>query len=505
MRDHEAQLSTDHLLGSLDRSSARGGVMTFSAQAGKVVLQLVTVVVLARLLPPSAFGLIAMVAAINSVFDLVKEFGLSAATIRVPRITHDEVTGLFWINTAAGIMIAAVLIAVAPAIADFYGQPSLTSVTRCLALGFILSGLSVQHWALMRRQMRFGVVVAIDFASESTGFLLALTLALLHAGYWALVAQRLAVPAVGFVACWSFCPWRPGLPRRISTIGALVSFGASVTGVNVAATLTRSLDQTLIGWLWGAGALGFYERASRLLMTPTTNIIVPLYSVVMPLLSRLDRDSERYRRVFCKIIEMLAMVVMPGAALAAVTADWVVAFLFGPQWRAAEPLVMWFAIAAAYQPVAQMMGLLYLTQGRGPDMLRAAVVDAALCIAAILAALRFGPVAVAASLAVAGWTLRFPVAIYLSTRRGPVSAADATGAVIPAVAGALVVAVTVLLARRVMSPMTIPADLSLAIAALVALASALATLSILPKSRRTLRDLARLPQLLRGSKSGFVA
>ena len=497
MPDRAAALRTDHLLPDLGRRSATGGIVTFCAQAGKVVLQLVTVAVLARLLPPAAFGLIAMVAALNTIFDLVKEFGLSAATIRKSDITHGEVSALFWINTAAGALITAGLILLAPAVAALYGQPALVGVMRCLAFGFLLSGLSVQHWALLRRQMRFGTIALIDVGSEAIGFLVALILATHHAGYWALVAQRVSVPAVALVASWALCPWRPGRPQRVAGIGALLSFGASVTGVNVAAALTRSLDQMLVGLLWGAGALGLYERAAKLLLTPTATLVGPLYSISMPLLSRLDGERGRYRHAFCAIVEMLAIVAMPGAALVAVSADGVVAVMFGASWKGAAPLVACFAIAAAYQPVAQLLGLLYLTQDRGREMLRAALIDAALCIAAILVGLRFGPFAVAASLAAVGWGLRLPVAMFLATRRGPVRIADVMAAIAPATMAAGVVACAVTLVREVVLPADLNAGLGLAIAAAVAMACAVVTLSALPHSRRTLLEMVRIPQRMR--------
>ncbi|MGH6799714.1 MAG: oligosaccharide flippase family protein, partial [Roseiarcus sp.] len=166
LKDHDRHLRTDQLVADIRRRSVRGGVMTLGAQGIKIAVQFGAVVALARLLPPAAFGLIAMVAALNAVLDLIKEFGLSAATIQKPDITHGQVTALFWINAASGAAITLALIAAAPAIAQFYGQPALLGVTRWLSLGFLLNGLTNQHWALLRRQMRFGVVAMLETGAE---------------------------------------------------------------------------------------------------------------------------------------------------------------------------------------------------------------------------------------------------------------------------------------------------------------------------------------------------
>lgn len=498
MRDRAAALSTAHLRADLGRRSARGGIVTFGAQAGRIGLQFVTVAVLARLLPPSSFGLIAMVAAINTIFDLVKEFGLSAATIRKSDITHDEVSALFWINAAAGAAITAALTLAAPAVAALYGEPALVAVMRWLALGFLLSGLSVQHWALLRRQMRFGAIAVVDVGSDAAGFLIAILMATHHGDYWALVAQRVSAPALSLLASWLLCPWRPGPPRRVAGLGALIGFGASVTGVNVAAALTRSLDQMLVGKLWGADVLGLYERAAKLLLSPTAALVAPLYSISMPLLSRLDEDEGRYRYAFTAIVETLAIIAMPGAALVAVSAGAVVAVVLGPGWQHAAPLVSCFAAAAAAQPVAQLMGLLYLTQGRGREMLRAQLVDAALCITALGLGVPFGPVAIAAALAASAWLLRLPVAVILATRRGPVRAGDMAASIAPAALAAVAVAGAVAMSHRMMAGLALGAAPMLAVATVAAVASAGAVLVAVPQSRRALRLFVDLPRRMRG-------
>src|SRR5690348_8619793 len=225
--DAAKALATDHLLTDLRSRSVRGGAVTVGAQAAKVLLQLATVVVLVRMLPPGAFGLIAMVAALSAVLEFVKELGLSAATIRETGVTHAQVSALFWINAAAGASIALLLFLAAPLIADFYHEPAVTAVTRWLALSFLMSGLTVQHWALLRRQMRFTATISVDIGGDLAGLIAAVILVLSGVGYWALVAQRLVVPAVALIGSWSLCRWRPTWPRRATGVHALFAFGLS--------------------------------------------------------------------------------------------------------------------------------------------------------------------------------------------------------------------------------------------------------------------------------------
>ena len=492
--DAEAELRTDHLVHDVGRRGVRGGVLTLGAQLAKLVIQISTVIILTRLLSPSAFGLIAMVSAISLVLDLVKELGLSASTIRKSDITHAQVSTLFWLNALAGLALTALLFAAAPLIAAFYHQPALVTVTRLLSLTFALTGMCVQHWALLRRQMRFGAVIFVDVGGEVFGFTLAIGLALAGYGIWALVVQRLAAPAFAGAMCWILCRWRPGPPQFAEGTRELFNFGAAVSGVNVASSLSRSVDQVLIGWFWGPVILGLYDRASRLLIAPLNNFNPPLYAVAMPSFSRIAHQAERYRLGFREMLEKIAMLMMPGAALVAVCSDWVVRILFGPHWSAAAPLVACFATVLVYQPLIQVVGLLYLTQDRAREMVRAALIDTGLCILAVVVALPLGANWVAASVAIVGLAIRLPIAFWLASRRGIVRFTDLATAVGPAAFATACVALIGYLARQMLAP-SLPLGLQIAFVVGIGVATSLTAFLVLPQSRQAIgrfADFARM-------------
>lgn len=472
-----------------------------AAQALRVLLQAGAVIVLARLLPPSAFGVLAMVAALGVLLDLAKDLGLSAATIQKDDLAEAQISALFWINAGAGCVLALALFLGAPVLADFYGEPMVSPVSRCLALAFVISGLTVQHWALLRRQMRFGAIAVMEVAADLAGFAIAIALAYAGAGLWALVAQRLVTPVVLMVGSWVACRWRPGPPARASGLGGLLRFGMQVTGAGLATALTRSVDQVLIGWLWGPTMLGLYERTTRLLLLPINSINAPVYAVGMPALSRLAAREEAYRLACRQILQKLALLTMPPFAVVCVSADWVVQILFGPAWTEAVPLVRWFAISAVYLPVLMAVSLLYLTQDRTGEMLRATLIDAALCIASILPGLVFGAVGVAAAIAVVGLLLRTPIAFWLSTRRGPVRQRDVYGAVLPAiVAAALSGAAVWALRHFYLRNDSLGID-HVALVALTAIMTIGLTLLAFTETRRELGGLLRYPLAFRPRRS----
>jgi polysaccharide transporter, PST family len=487
----EAALATDHLIEDIGRRSRRGGSILLAAQAVRVVGQVATLVVLARLLPPQAFGLLAMVASLGAILDLVKEFGLSAATIQKPNISHAQVSVLFWINAAAGALLGVGFMLAAPLLASFYGQPELEAVAEWLALGFVLSGFTVQHWALLRRQMRFAAIAGLETAADVAAFAVAIALALAGKGYWALVAQRLVSPALLMAGSWALCRWRPARPAPADGLRELLRFGASVTASGLAMTLARSVDQVLIGWLWGPAVLGLYERTTRLVLLPLNTINAPVYAAGMPALSRLLDRPERYRSMFRQIMQKLALLTMPVFAMAAVLADWLVRILFGTAWAPAAPLVALFSISAAYLPTLLALSLLYMTQGRSGEMLRASLIEAALCVVAILAGLPWGVTGVAASIAVVGLLVRLPVALWLATRRGPVAIGHVLTAIAPAACAAVVAAAATSALRYGVLTDAGPTVSGVLLVGVGGLAAVGLTVLAWPETRRELFEMAR--------------
>ncbi len=496
--DRDRELRTDHLLADIRGRSIRGGVVMFAGQALRLVIQFAAVIVLSRLLPPAAFGLIAMVAAITAVLDLLKELGLSAATLQRSEITHDQVSALFWINTGAGIAITVGLLAAAPLIAGFYGQPDLVAVTRALAFVFLIGGLGNQHWALLRRQMRFTTITTIETGAEFIAFLVAISAALAGAGFWALVAQRVTAPLLLLIGSWTCCRWRPSWPKRTVGVREMFDFGMSYTIGNIGVAATRSLDQILIGWLWGPGMLGLYERATRLVQVPLNNINAPVYAVAMPTLSRIIDQPDRYRRGFGEIMEKLAMVTMPAGIVAATMADWVVRILLGTGWEDATTIIGAFALIAAYQPTIATVMLLYMTHGRSREMLVTMLLDSAITVVAILASVRFGGTSVACAVAASGLFLRMPLRCFMATRNSPVGLGDLLAAIGPSMVAAVAGGAAALAARILLRPYGFSDPVTFALVAMIAVVTVILTFAALPRSRRTLLSVTHLARFASG-------
>jgi O-antigen/teichoic acid export membrane protein len=482
----DTYFSTERLKAGLGARTARGGAVTIASQGFKFFAGFGATMVLGRLLRPADYGLIGMVAVVTGFVSMFKDLGLSAATVQREEITSEQVSTLFWVNVALSIGVGLVTVALAPAVAWFYGLPQLTLVTAVYAIGFLFGGLTVQHEALLHRQMRFAAQAGCEIVALVVTIAVTVTLAWRGAGYWALVAGHVTTSFVYMVGIWAVCRWRPGRPARVSSVRSLLRFGGNLTGFGVVNYFARNLDNMLIGRVWGSQQLGLYAKAYQLLTLPIDQINAPITTVAVPALSRLNDSPERYRRAYLRIIEKIAVLTMPGIALLIGTADWVVLFVLGPQWTEAGRIFAALGVAALIQPITNTTGWLFISQARTPDMFRYGLVASAIIVVAIIAGLPWGALGVAAVYALVWVTIITPLLFWWVGRKGPVRPRDFYLTVAPAFCAALAVLGGLFLFRRsgvVVSPLP-----GLLASVGIAFAVAFLFLYAIPAGRRALRD-----------------
>jgi len=470
------------LQADLGGRSARGGVVTLSAQVFKFVFSTAATIVLARLLTPQDYGLIGMVVIITNFVGMFQYLGLSTATVRWSELNHEQVSTLFWINLGLSTAIALLTFASAPLAAWFYKEPRLIWITAGYAVSMLLTGLYIQHEAILVRQMRFAVIAIVETAALLIGFTSAIVAAWRGAGYWALVLNQLVMTLVTLFGIWSLCRWRPGLPSRKAGVRSMLSYGGNLTGFHFMTYFARNLDNALIGKFWGAYQLGVYSRAYQMLLMPMQQINAPLVAVAVPTLSRLADSPERYRSAFLKILEKIAMITMPGVVFMIATSDWLVLFLLGPQWRAAGRIFMLLGVAAIIQPVTRTALWLFTTQGRARELFMWGIIGGAISIVSIVAGLPWGATGVAASYAVTDLCVATPLLFWYVGRKGPVRGADFYHAIAPA-AGASIFALVVLLGCRPWLEVFSHLATRLSIALVITTSASLLVLASLPAGR----------------------
>ena len=396
-QDHFA---TDHLLTGLKERAVSSGVVTMVAQGAQFVLTLASTMVLARLLTPQDFGLVAMVTTVIGFFRIFNDAGLSTATVQREGITHAQVSNLFWTNVMLGVAITLLLAICAPVVARFYHEPRLVNITLALCLTFLFTTSAVQHMALLKRQMRFKAIALIQVSSMAAGILTGIGMALLKCGSWSLVGMQLATPMLALILTWSASRWRPQLPTRRSGTRSLLSFGANLTASSFLWSLARGSDSLLIGRFFGSAPLGLYTRAAALLNRPLEQAMGPLEAVFVPTFSRLQAQPERYRRMAFQVYDSMAVGSFPIAGMLLALAHPLTLVVLGPKWESAAMIFAGFTLVALYVPIASVAGWLLSSQGRGRDYMVLSSIVSSVTVLFFLVGLRFGPVGVAMSYSV---------------------------------------------------------------------------------------------------------
>jgi PST family polysaccharide transporter len=472
---------------TLGARATSGALLTGAAQGIKLAVQIASAVVLSRLLEPKDFGAVAMVWPVVAFIGLFQDFGLNQATVQKPDLTHGEASLLFWINVGLSVLLAFGLVAAAPVVSAFFRAPELSDLVIAYAGLFAVNSLGAQHGALLTRSMRFGALALADGGSVVVGFLVTALVAVVWPSYWAFFIGSAGSALFGLAVMWRSHPWTPSLPRPERSLRSMLGFGAGLTGFNIVNFLARNLDNILIGRAFGDSVLGYYDRAYKLLLFPLQQINFPLARVLLPMLARLQSDAPRYRSAYLRTLRLALISTLPGVAFSIVHAGSVIPLLLGEQWREAVEIFAWLGFASLVQPLNNLSGALYVSQGRTQEFAAYGFILSAIPILSFFLGLPFGVTGVAAAYAIAE-VAKTPLVWWAATRKGPVSLRDIVETVTPNVA-ATAASFAALLALRAVS---LDSLLSCALGAVLSYLATVAVLACFPGGRAAMRDLVEI-------------
>jgi O-antigen/teichoic acid export membrane protein len=420
----------------LGRLALRGGIISVAVQYGNGALQIVAAIVLARLLAPEDFGLVAIVTVLTSFAPLLIDFGLGDATAQRSKITRSQVSSLFWLTSGIGLAIAVVVAVCSPVIAWIYREPRLETIALYSAVTFVLLGVSNQHLALLRRTMQFARIAKIQILSTLVGVTIAIFVAGCGYGYWALVLRPIASALCLAISAWLTCQWRPGSPVLDDDVKSMVGFGLHVVGFSVTYTLARALDRIALGLFYRPDEVGYYQNAITLYENSIFQALGQLHTVGSAALSKLQSNPAALRQKYVAALSALAFFAMPAAAILSVTAQDLTVLLLGEKWRAAGFLLSIIALRGIFQVIEGSQGWLHLSIGRADRWRNWGIVALVVQAVTLLGALPFGPTGVAVAVVMTSLLLAVPSISYAGRPIG-IGAALVIRAVGPQLIGAI--------------------------------------------------------------------
>lgn len=396
----------------LRRLSVRGGIATGLAQVLSIAFNLTGLAVVARILGPAEYGLLAIVTSFTGLAAVLSDLGLAQATVQRQQLDKQQVSTLFWINMASALAAAVLLCLSAPAISWLYSDQRLTHIVMVLSGSFLLSSASAQHSALLRRAMRFGSVSVIAVIARAGGVTTTIAMAMSGFGYWSLVAGQLAEPLCLAAGAWIAAGWIPGRPGPVADVRNMLQFGVRLSGATAVNYLARSADTALVGWAAGPAQLGLYSRAYQLLAMPAAQINTPLTAVALPTLSRLQSDSTRYRSFYRQGVEILVTCGMPVCAFLFVDSDELISLVLGERWTDAALIFRVLAPAAFVSTFNVATEWVYISLGRTDRLLRWGTFSAIVRILSYAVGAHWGAIGVATAYSVSVCVLRVPSIVY---------------------------------------------------------------------------------------------
>ncbi|MEV7648971.1 lipopolysaccharide biosynthesis protein [Arthrobacter sp. NPDC089319] len=380
---------------SLTASAARGGAVTIVAQVARTIVLLVQVVVLARVIDPGTYGLLAMVVAFTGVAVILRDFGLSTAALRSAVLTHQQRTNLFWLNTGSGFVLGATIFTLAWPISAFYQEPELVTLVQWIAPTYLLSGITAQFRVSISQALRFRALAICDVVPPLAALVLAIPVATSGHALAALIVLQVTAPAADLLLAYFLARWRPGLPRRAEGMRGLMSFGLGFAATQLLSYVSRNIDSILIGRVWGANALGFYDRAYQLSVQPVNQINTPMTKVALPVLARVVDDRERFngglRSAQLVALYATATVLCIAAGLSAPLID----VFLGAAWAASAPIFAVLAIGSVFRAIQQIAIWLQVAKGTAGSLLVGNLIGQPVIIVAVLCGLPWGPIGVA--------------------------------------------------------------------------------------------------------------
>lgn len=444
-------LSTDHLQQGLGQKTVRGGAIAAGGQVLRLVLQIGTTAIMARLLAPEDFGLVAMAMTVMAFVAVFTEVSVTAATIQRDNLDQDTASAILLINIAATLTTLALASIFSPVAQMVFGDERLPPLVIGLAAAIPIQALGSQHYALLSRNMKWIDSHMASLGAFTVGCATGVLAAWLGAGYWSLIYQLWTTAITGSAIAWLRCPWRPSWVKDWSGAKASLHFGLNLTGAAIMNFFQRQVDIGLIGWRWGATELGFYTRAYNLLQTPLTFISGPITLALIPALSRLQNDPVRWRAAY---LDCLAAVSVLGAGMAAILfggAAPIIDLVFGHGWAPSQVIFSHLAVGMLAATPMTATTWIYISLGRTQRMFFWSLIVTPVYVAAFLIGVSHGADGVALCFAGAQLLMFLPC-LWMATRKTSVTLIDTLLVILPPTAAAVATAAALRLATARLGP-----------------------------------------------------
>lgn len=398
------------------RKTKTGLKWSFMNQFGTQLINLVVGILLARLIHPSEFGLLAMITLFVNFATIFIDFGFSSVLIQKTNVSKEDINTVFVCNYCIGITLYLIFFFSAPIISAFYDEPRLIILTRIVAISFLITPLNAGRSALISREMNFKLGTKISIVSLIISSTIAIVCALNGLGVWSIVMQSLTNSLVSALYFRLLSGHRPSFSFSRDSFRSMSKMSTSLAADSIVNYWSRNGDNLMVGKMLGSSSLGIYNKAYSLMLLPLTNITRVIIRVMLPSFSRIKDDKLEIKRIYLKTIELIACLSFPMMFGLAAIPDLFIYTLFGANWAEMIPLIQLFAFVGAVQSILALNGTIYVSQGKANLAFRVSLIFNILFLISVFTGISIGGL-LGAGIAYSAISIisSYPI-LYLATR-----------------------------------------------------------------------------------------
>lgn len=373
------------------RNRAIGGVgWTFTQQFSGQLVSFVISIILARILLPSEFGLIGMIAVVIAIGHSLRDAGMSQSLIRSNKPTDVDYSTVFYINLAVSLFIYALIFFTAPFIAEFYGEKILTSIIRVLSIIIIIEAFSSIQQTKLTKEMNFKTQFIVDLPSIIIGGVVGVLMALADYGVWSIVGMQLTKNFLASLQLWIYSKW---VPKRVFSWKRLkwhFNFGYKLTLSGLLDTVYNNMYNIIIGKYFSTAALGFYTRADATKQLPVQNISAALNKVTYPMFAEIKGDNKRLKNAYKLVMQQVLFWVAPLLIGGAVLGEPLFRFVFTEKWLPAVPMFQILCVVGIMYPLNAYNLSILKVKGRSDLFLKLEVIKKSITVVGLLLTIQYG-------------------------------------------------------------------------------------------------------------------
>ena len=402
----------------LETKVASGIAWSFLEKILTMVIQMVVSIIVARELMPEDFGVMAIMTFFTSVALAIVDSGFSQALIRKESPSDSDYRTVLYFNLAMSVVLYGVLVAVAYPVAMLYDAPVIWTIAPVLFLVLPINALCVVQTVMFTREFRFALLSKVVFVASLVSGVVAVVMAIMGWGIWALVAQRLLMMGIKALAFWSIRRWRSDAPLSLASLRAMAPFSLRLLATDLIASVYNNVAQLFIGKIHNTSMLGYYSQAQKLKDLPVISTVQAVQGVTFPALSQIKDDDTKFSAGYLRISEMLAFVVFPLMLGMVAVAEDMFLLLLGDKWMPTVPYFEILALSGLFYPLGVVSYNVLKSRSDGAVIVRLEIVKRIIQTLILAVTIPMGVTAVAwgvTAMAAVEWLLNTATAMrYLS-------------------------------------------------------------------------------------------